>query len=173
MTTVGYGDKAPVTLTGRLIALVWMFSSIIVISGFTAAIASSLTVGELDETVHGIEDLYGKRVVTASGSTSAAFLTEKLIRHGTVEDAAEALEELAAGRADAVVYDVPILRYLVREHHPGKIRVLLYLLTHQDYGIALPPGTALREELNRRILRITRSPEWERMVEAYLGPGGG
>jgi ABC-type amino acid transport substrate-binding protein len=171
MTTVGYGDKAPITLAGRLIALVWMFTSIIVISGFTAAITSSLTVGELDHSVSGLEDLYGMRVVTTRGSTSASFLTEKLIRHRTTEDAAEALEELAAGRADAVVYDVPILRYLVREHHPGEIRVLPYLLTRQDYGIALPEGTVLREELNRRILRIIRSPEWERMVEGYLGRG--
>ena len=39
MTTVGYGDKAPVTILGRLLGLVWMFAAIIIISSFTAAIA--------------------------------------------------------------------------------------------------------------------------------------
>jgi len=173
MTTVGYGDKAPVTLFGRLIALVWMFTSILVISSFTASIASSLTVRALDQSVNGIEDLYGKRVVTARGSTSASFLTEKLIRHRIVESAAEALDELAEGRADAVVYDAPILRYLVRERHAGQLRVLTFILTRQEYGIALPTGSPLREELNRRILRIIHTPDWERMVEDYLGREGG
>jgi hypothetical protein len=44
MTTVGYGDKAPVTVGGRIVALVWMFVAIIIISGFTATITSSLRV---------------------------------------------------------------------------------------------------------------------------------
>ena len=47
MTTVGYGDKAPVSAGGRVVGLVWMFVSIITISGFTAAIASSVTVNQL------------------------------------------------------------------------------------------------------------------------------
>lgn len=42
MTTVGYGNKSPQTLGGRLIALVWMFTSVIIISSFTAQIASAL-----------------------------------------------------------------------------------------------------------------------------------
>jgi ABC-type amino acid transport substrate-binding protein len=172
MTTVGYGDKAPITPLGRLIALVWMFASLIVISGFTAAIASSLTVGALDDTVGGIEDLYGKRVLTVAGSTSASFLTEKLIRHRTVVDADAALETLADGQADAVVYDAPILRYLVQEQHVGRLRVLPILLTRQDYGIALPRQTARREALNVHILEIIHTPEWERMVEGYLGRHG-
>ena len=33
MTTVGYGDKSPRTVGGRLVALVWMFTSVIIISG--------------------------------------------------------------------------------------------------------------------------------------------
>jgi ABC-type amino acid transport substrate-binding protein len=172
MTTVGYGDKAPITLLGRLIALVWMFASIIVISGFTAAIASSLTVGALDDTIGGIDDLYGTRVVTVEGSTSASFLTEKLIRHRTVHDAGAALEALANGNADAVVHDAPILRYLVQEQHVGRLRVLPLLLTRQDYGIALPRQAARREALNVHILEIIHTPEWARMVEGYLGRDG-
>jgi hypothetical protein len=52
MTTVGYGDKAPVTLGGRLIALVWMFAGLIMVSTFTAAVASALTVGNLQSFIH-------------------------------------------------------------------------------------------------------------------------
>jgi ABC-type amino acid transport substrate-binding protein len=47
MTTVGYGDKAPVSLPGRLIGLVWMFAGLIMVASFTAAITSSLTVSNL------------------------------------------------------------------------------------------------------------------------------
>ncbi len=172
MTTVGYGDKAPVTLAGRTIGLIWMFASIVVISGFTAAIASSLTVDELGQTIVRVEDLYGKRVLTVPGSTSAVFLDGKLIRYRAVPSVAGALDELAEGRADAVVYDVPILRYLVNERHAADLSVLPNLLVRQDYGIALPPGAPFREELNRRILSIIQGPEWARMVEGYLGREG-
>jgi ABC-type amino acid transport substrate-binding protein len=170
MTTVGYGDKAPATFAGRLLGLVWMFASIIIISGFTAAIATSLTVGQLEQTFSGIDDFHGKRVVTVKDSTSAAFLDEKLVRYSTVETVQEALERLAAGAADAVVYDLPILRYWVTERHAGTLRVLPNRFLRQDYGIALPPGSAMREQLNQAVLRIIQGADWSRMVEGYLGP---
>ena len=34
MTTVGYGDKSPRTFGGRFVALIWMFTSVIMISTF-------------------------------------------------------------------------------------------------------------------------------------------
>jgi ABC-type amino acid transport substrate-binding protein len=172
MTTVGYGDKAPLTLAGRIIGLVWMFASVILISGFTAAIASSLTLGELDQTIRGVDDLRGKRVLTLENSTSAAYLEDKLIRYRSAPDLDDALGDLEAGRADAVVYDAPILRYLVNEHHAASLRVLPTVLARQEYGIGLPPGSPLREEINRQILEITRTPEWTHMLGAYLGPEG-
>lgn len=81
-----------------------------------------------------------------------------------------ALELLASGEAEAVVYDQPILRYWVREKHTLALRVLPNHFLRQDYGIALPPGSPLRERLNRNILRIIQAPEWSRVVEGYLGP---
>jgi voltage-gated potassium channel Kch len=58
MTTVGYGDKAPTTFPGRLIAMVWMFASVIIISSFTAAIATALTGDKLEQSVTDLNDLY-------------------------------------------------------------------------------------------------------------------
>lgn len=172
MTTVGYGDKAPVTLAGRIIGLIWMFASVIVISGFTASIASSLTIGQLDQAIRGVEDLRGKRVLTLPGSTSANYLDGQMIRFIPAPNLADALEQVAAGGADALVYDAPILRYLVNERPDSNLRVLPTVLLRQDYGIALPSGSPFREGLNRQILRIIRTPEWASMLEGYLGRGG-
>jgi polar amino acid transport system substrate-binding protein len=170
MTTVGYGDKAPSTFAGRILGLIWMFASIIIISGFTAAIATSLTVGQLEQTISGIEDFHGRRVVTVTGSTSAAFLDEKLVRYREVATVEEALARLAQGEAEAVVYDLPILRYWVRERYAGTLRVLPNRFQRQDYGIALASGSPVRERFNREILRIIQKPDWARLVEGYLGP---
>ena len=58
MTTVGYGDKAPLTPLGRVVSIVWMFAGVILISGFTAAITASLTVSELTSKVKSPNDLH-------------------------------------------------------------------------------------------------------------------
>ncbi len=57
MTTVGYGDKHPKTVGGRLVAFFWMFASIILVSFFTATITSLLTVKQLVPSIRGLEDL--------------------------------------------------------------------------------------------------------------------
>lgn len=169
MTTVGYGDKAPQTTGGRIIALIWMFASIIIISGFTAAIATSLTVNQLGQSIKGLDDLYNKRVLTVAQSTSADLLTEKLIRHKTVASVDEALEALAQGKAAAVVYDLPILQYMAANQFNEDVRVLPNILARQDYGIALPPGTETRERVNQEILTVIAEPEWNKVLEGYLG----
>ena len=59
MTTVGYGDKTPMTWAGRLMSLVWMFGSIFFIAFFAAVLASSFTVVRLQQSVNGPEDSPG------------------------------------------------------------------------------------------------------------------
>jgi len=39
----------------------------------------------------------------------------------------------------------------------------------QQYGIAFPEGSNLREPVNRVMLDITRSEEWQRTLRSYLG----
>jgi ABC-type amino acid transport substrate-binding protein len=169
MTTVGYGDKAPVTAIGRGIALVWMFTSVVIVSSFTAAIATALTVGELRHPIRSPSDLYGTRVITVADSTSAEFLNDHLISFKNVPTLAQALDQLAAGDADAVLYDKPILRFLIAGQYANSLRVLPHILQRQDYGIALQQASPLREPINLELLEITRSEEWAADLERYIG----
>jgi polar amino acid transport system substrate-binding protein len=169
MTTVGYGDKAPKSFGGRLIAMASMFTAIIMFSTFTAAITSSLTVGRLSSSINGPDDLYGLRVFSVLSSTSAAFLDERKIIFTPASTLNDCLAALAAGRADAVVYDVPLLRYYINEEWQGTLRVLPLTFERQNYGFGLPPGSQLREPLNRTLLTELSRERWRNLVGTYLG----
>jgi len=170
MTTVGYGDKAPVTLGGRLVALVWMFVSVVVISSFTAAIASSLTVGRLQGEIRGPGDLPGHTVAAVAGSTSESWLEQlpdtDVLAVDTARDAARATVD---GRADAAVHDAPILRHLAVRELEGRLQVLPGTFEDQQYALGLPSGSKLREPLNRALLERTRDDAWKRILRRYLG----
>lgn len=168
MTTVGYGDKAPVTFPGRVIALVWMFTSIIIIAAFTGGIASAITVGALDSKVRGPEDLPGVRVTVPEGTTAVDYLNDAGVRPSEVATVEDALRALANGETDAVVYDAPVLQSLLRDR--SDIRVLEATFAPQSYGMALAEGSERREAINRAILAETSSAEWSDLIEIYLGP---
>lgn len=169
MTTVGYGDKAPRTLGGRIIGLVWMFAAIIIISSFTAAITSALTIGQLGSSIHGPADLPGVRVAGVANSTAGSYLKHQHVPFRAYPDAATALKALAEGQEDAVVYDAPILQYLAKEHFLGRIVVLPHTFMRQDYAIVLPQGSRLREPLDQALESEIHSPAWQDLLYRYLG----
>ncbi len=169
MTTVGYGDKSPRTFGGRLVGLLWMFAGIIMISTFTAAITSSLTLTQLQTRVQGPEDLPNARVGTLEGSAPASALANRGISYRGFPNLPAALEALKAGTLDVVVYDAPILLYRVKEQFQGDLTVLPRTFESSAYAIMLPPESDLREPINRALLRFMRSQEWNSIVRDYLG----
>lgn len=169
MTTVGYGDKAPATFWGRVVGLVWMFAAIILISSFTAAITTSLTVSQLSSKVQGPKDLPDVRVVSVTNSASAEYLNKRGIAFAEFADIGLAMEVLAQGQFDALVYDAPILKYFTLKDYPREIQVLPNTFVRQDYAIALPEGSDLREPLNQAILAVLREDGWREVLAAHLG----
>ena len=169
MTTVGYGDKSPRTLGGRLVGLVWMFAAIIIISSFTAAIATSLTVNRLSTGIQGVSDLAHARVATVSGSAAAAALADRGIGFRATHSLDAALTALADDRVDAVVYDAPLLKYRIRKAFPDRLRVLATTFERQDYAFALPQGSPLREPIDRAILATLAGSDWNRLVARFVG----
>lgn len=169
LTTVGYGDKTPKTTGGRLIAIIWMLAGLIIISSFTAAITSALTVTQLETQIQDINDLYKVRVATVK-SSSENFLISRRINYTKYKSVNEALKNLAENKVDAVVYDAPILKYLIKKDgYSSKLRVLPLTLDPLFYGFALPTGSNLREPLNRIILKEINFTEWKKVLSEYLG----
>lgn len=169
MTTVGYGDKAPVTVGGRIVAMVWMFAGLIAISAFIAAVTSALTVTQLESAIRGPQDLPRVRVGTVEDSTAQNYLRGQRINHRNYPSPQAALQALAQGKVDAVVYDEPILRYLILTEFEGSLSVLGNTFERQNYGIALPAASLLREPINRVLLEKTAGPAWEEILARYLG----
>ena len=169
MTTVGYGDKAPVTLAGRILGLIWMFAAIIIISSFTAAITSSLTVTQLESVIKGPEDLPKVTVGTMANSTSESYLKQIHISFISYPSPQEGLAALQEGKIQALVYDAPILRYYIHQNYIGSLEVLPYRLQRQEYGIALQPKSPLREQINVALLQKIREKAWQEKLSQYLG----
>ena len=168
LTTVGYGDKAPKTGAGRIIAVLWMLSGILIISSFTAAVTSALTVGQLRSRIRGPGDLLGASVATVADSTSQSYLQSRHIRHQRFAELKDALSALDAGQVQAVVYDAPMLRFQVVHDHPN-LHVLPGTFERQDYAIAMPSDSPWREQVNRAVLRVISRRSWEERLEDYLG----
>lgn len=167
MTTVGYGDKSPKSIGGRIVGLIWMFTAIIIISGFTASIASSLTVGQLSLDISNLDDLEDVRVVTIGGSTSHTFLNSKMIASNEVSSVDEALMMVSSDKADAFVYDEPLLRYKINQNKlHNDIDVAPARFLTQYYAYALPPGQA-RKALNLAIIKRIETLEWKTELATY------
>jgi polar amino acid transport system substrate-binding protein len=169
MTTVGYGDKAPTTIGGRAVALIWMFAAIIIISSFTAAITSSLTVTQLASPVKSPQDLPNVRVGAISNTTSASYLQDNHIIFKHYESTIEGLKAISEDKIDAFVHDAPLLRYLVHRQFQGELDVLPGTFVRQDYGITLTAGSPLREPINRLLLKKIAEQAWQDLLHRYMG----
>jgi ABC-type amino acid transport substrate-binding protein len=169
MTTVGYGDKSPVTIAGRVLGLVWMFAAILIISSFTASIASALTVNQLESAVSGPNDLPKVKVGTVDPSQGATYLTRRQIKFKGYKDAAAALDGLANGEVEAVVYEAPILQYHVKNRNDSTLQVLDGTFANHGYALALKLGSPLRKQINLALLQFITTDDWAAMLARYLG----
>jgi polar amino acid transport system substrate-binding protein len=169
LATGGFGDRAPSTVVGRIVALAWVLFGIILISNFTAAVTTNLTVQQIQGNISGPNDLYGKRVVTVANTTAVSYLQAQNIAFKGVENVEAAYQLLEAGKADALVYDSPVLLYYANTIGRGKLRVVGAIFKREFYGIALQPGSVLRETVNRKVLDFTNGDVYQKIYERWFG----
>lgn len=169
-STVGYGDKVARGNPGRLLALVWIAAGTLVFATFTAAIASALAVQEIEGTISGPADLPGHRVVTVADSAGQAYLSAHGIGPILVDDVESAYALLNEGRADAVVFDAPVLRFHATREDEGTVVTVGSDFESVQYGVVLSEEqNSLREELNLALLDLIESGVYERLHDKWFG----
>ena len=168
MSTVGYGDKAPITPGGRMIAALWIFISVLLISAMTGILASGLTVGQLQPIVTGPADLRGASVGAVVDTSAMEYLKKKDIKTTSYKSISRALEGLVEGDVDAVVADYIELRYMFKNDGNSRVMVVPNFFQIQSYAFAAPKGRDL-QELNHAMLEQMETEWWERSRFLYLG----
>jgi len=169
MTTVGYGDKCPRKISGRLVAAVWMIIGIMWFAAFTATLSTVLTLNQLQPgNIRSIADLDQRRVALIEGTTTENYLRYyniKMVLSGSLE---EMITLLKNDQVDAVIYDAPPLQY--RAKSDPEIQVVGDLFAEQRYGVVFPEegDDRLKEIFNREIINMQQNGEFQKIYDKWL-----
>ncbi|MBC8320382.1 MAG: transporter substrate-binding domain-containing protein [Bacteroidetes bacterium] len=167
MTTVGYGDKAPKTPLGRIFSMIWMFTAVILISGLTASISSSLTVHNLKSEISSVDDLRNINIGSVPGTGTAEFLDHYKINYidfNTVEEGMVALNE---GSITAFVYDDAVLNYYLQVTKFDDVIKVIPSAYFKEYFSFASSDDDLLKKVNQVLIGIIESNEWENDLEKY------
>ncbi|GAA5039099.1 hypothetical protein GCM10011506_37840 [Marivirga lumbricoides] len=168
MTTVGYGDKSPRTLGGRIVGFVWMFAAIIMISSLTAGIASSLTYQSLQGTIRNLNDLEKMKVVTIKGSSADELLSQYNIRSKKVDFLSDAIQQISEDKSGVIVYDRPILKYAIEESDNKEDILISDISFKKDYySYSFPKNSPLYYTINTNLIAILKTTQWNSLVGDY------
>lgn len=165
----GFEERMPRSPLGRVFAVMLVVSSLFIVSIFVAQITAALTVGALNSRIETINDLDRQEVVTTDGSTASAFLSARDVRHRTVTSFSEMIDALEAGDADAVFFDGPLLRYYMQSHPGFEAHLVDRVFKSENYGIALPTGSDLREPINQALLTIQETGLYAALHTKWFG----
>ncbi len=169
MTTVGYGDKCPKKIIGRMIATVWMLIGVIWFAGFTATLSSALTVDRINHgDIEELSDLENKRVAVIEGTTSEAFVRRYNVKMSLAHSFDELVSHLKTSRVEAIIYDAPALMYLSKTD--SSIKVVGDLFDEQQYGVVFPEhrNENYKEMFNIDIIAMKKSGELRKIYDKWF-----
>lgn len=167
--TSQFTTPEPKSLGGRTLAVLWVVLSIGAMTFLTGVVTTALTVQSLEGRVRGVADLPNIRVGAMASSTGGQFLNRERIPFKSFDNVEDGLKAVATDQIDAFVHDKPIMQYLAKGKLDGQVMVLPGTFEQQDYALAFPEGSPLREPMNRELIAIKRSDKWKQLVYDYLG----
>lgn len=165
----GFEQLAPRSFLGRIIGTLMVVSSLFIVSIFVAKITATLTVNAINSNVSGINDLYDKRVGTIGGSTAAGFMDQRDLRFVTFEGLEPMYAAFEDGSVDALVFDAPILAYYVNTRGADQAMLVGNVFLPENYGMALPAGSALAEPINQALLRLRERGDYASIQRKWFG----
>jgi glutamate transport system substrate-binding protein len=133
-----------------------------------------LLVRKDDTSINGPDDLTGKKVCSATGSTSIQRIRDKYPKAQTVEfeKYSQCVEQLLSKQVDAVTTDDAILKGYAAQQ-PDKLKVVGKPFSQEKYGVGLPKDDkALRDKVNDILQTAETDGTWQKIYNATLGKSG-
>jgi polar amino acid transport system substrate-binding protein len=168
-TLATQAEQMPRHWIGRLLAIFWMFVGVVFVAFYTAQLTATLTVQQFHSAISGPGDFPGKQIATIRGSTASAYLREvgaQVQDYDSLDDAAVAL---ADEKADAVVFDAPVLLYYTEHRGKGRVRVVGNIFRNEEYGILLKPGSPLRRRVDAAFLALREDGTYDALYRKWFG----
>lgn len=157
LTTIGYGDKAPVSFWGRVVAMLWMLVGLAVSATLTAALVSLAEGTGSQLSIPG--DLEGGRNIIVEGHELTPFLERLDLPFETVPDLAAAFARVADEDADHIVANEMELDYYARNHSTA-LKVQSTRLEPNYYALGFRQNLPEADRISRLVTAVTESTAW-------------
>lgn len=166
LTTVGLGDKKPITSSGKIIMIFWMLTSYIITAVFIGGMSATIFANIEKYNVNSIEDLRSTKVGTIVNTTGADFLDDNNVKYIGYASVEKALEDIENGNLETFVYDTPVLKYLI---HENDYRIVLSDNTfdEQYYGIVFKEDSKLIKYINQKIFESKSDGTYDKIISSY------
>jgi polar amino acid transport system substrate-binding protein len=167
-TLATQAEQMPRQWVARVVAVLWMFASILFVAFYTAQLTATLTVQQIQGGIGGPGDLQGRKIASTSGSTAATFLREqKAIVHeySLIDDAYRALLNKDV---DAIVFDAPVLLYYAANDGKGRVQMVGAMFRREDYGIVFQQNKPLRKQVDNALLILREDGTYQQLYNKWF-----
>ena len=167
IAVVFFHGREPSKVLGRVLVILWMAVAVVLVSYVNGTITATLTIDEIRSTVVDPAELPQVEVTTVEDTQAAGWLQGEGIDFEPVADVDAAIQRVEDGDSDAFVFDSPVLKYERSQRQGAGLEVGGELFDPVPYGIALQPGSPLREQINTSMLDMLTDGTYDRILDGY------
>ena len=154
IATVGYGDVYPKKPLGKAFACFVIITGILMVSFMIGTFSSAMVISKLPApTIQGPDELYARPVAVIAGTESVSLAEERGMYPVPVETLDEAIALLKAGKVDAVVHDMPLLKYRLKNNPYPKLVLAPQTFDTFLYGITYPKDSPWCGKLDPKLIK--------------------